>query len=100
MIRHIILMKMAEEAEGRSGKENMELLKTKLEALPSKIQEIKFYEVGVNMVETPNSYDLVLVSEFESLDTLKIYIAHPEHRKVVEFLSKVVADRKSVDYEF
>ncbi len=91
---------MAEKADGRSGSENLELLKAKLEALPGLIDEIVSYEVGVNILETPNSYDLVLVSEFESIETLKTYVAHEEHQKVIQFLNVVVADRKVADYEF
>jgi heme-degrading monooxygenase HmoA len=89
MIKHIVMVKMAEEADGRSAKENLEIFKAKLEALPGLIDEIVGYEVGVDILSGPNSYDLVLVSEFESLETLKTYIAHEEHQKVVEFMKVV-----------
>ena len=49
---------------------------------------------------TSQSYDVVLVSEFKSLEDLNIYANHPEHLKAGEFVGKVREDRIAVDYEF
>ncbi len=65
MIKHIVMFKFKESAEGNGKAENIQSLKSKLEALPAKIAEIKFFEVGVNFSDVPVAYDLVLDSEFE-----------------------------------
>ena len=45
------------------------------------------------------SKDMVLYSEFQSMDDLKAYAGHPEHLKVVEFVKPLVCERHVVDYE-
>lgn len=76
----------------------MQMAKAKLEALPTKINEIKFFEVGVNFSDASVAYDLVLVSEFLSKEALFSYQKHPEHVKVADFVGKVCESRIVVDY--
>ena len=100
MLHHIVMLKLKDFAEGKSGKENAELIKDKLEALKTKIPEIKRIEVGLNMDSSEYSnYDLVLDTYFENYDELKTYQIHPEHKKVAEFVAKVRDLRAAVDYE-
>ena len=73
-------------------------IKSELEALPEKIAEIKFFEVGVNFCDTGMAYDLVLNSEFESKWDLYSYQKHPDHVKVANFVTKVCENRIVTDY--
>ena len=98
MIKHIVMFKLKEKAEGRDKAANIQLLKAMLDALPARIKEIKFFEVGVNFLEASIAYDLVLVSEFESLEALQSYQKHPEHLKVFDFVVKTCESRIVVDY--
>jgi hypothetical protein len=98
MIKHIVMFKLKEWAEDSDKAANIEALKAKLEALPGQIEEIKFFEVGINFIEASVAYDLVLVSEFESKEALYIYQKHPEHLKVADFVGKVALSRIVVDY--
>lgn len=98
MIKHIVMFKLKESAEGSDKAENIMALKAKLEALTAQIGEIKFFEVGINFLEASVAYDLVLVSEFESKEALYSYQKHPEHVKVAEFVGKVALSRIVVDY--
>lgn len=68
MIRHIVMFKFKESAEGREKAGNIGALKSMLEALPSRIEEIRSFEVGVNFFAGMVAYDVVLVSEFESVE--------------------------------
>lgn len=99
MIKHIVLFKLFDEAEGVGRKENAEQIKSLLEGLPSKIPEIKEYEVGININESDRSYDISLISVFESKEDLEKYIAHPEHQKAVDFIKVRRKSGISVDYE-
>lgn len=100
MIRHIVMWKLKEYAEGANKTENAKELKSKLLALQETIRELKLAEVGININATDAAYDVVLYSEFESLEALQAYQNHPEHKKLVtEFLDKVRIDKKVVDYE-
>lgn len=100
MIKHIVMFKLKEWAEGRDKAGNMAALKAKLEALPAQIKEIKSFEVGINFLEASVAYDLVLVSNFESKEALYSYQKHPEHVKVAEFVGKTCESRIVVDYVF
>lgn len=99
MIKHIVMWKLKEFAEGKDKEENAKIIKTGLENLQQKINELKFVEVGININNSPQAYDVVLYSQFENVEDLKIYQNHPEHIKVGEFVKKVVNERVVVDYE-
>ena len=100
MIKHIVMWKLKEHAEGLSKLENAQKLKAWLESLPKKITEIKFAEAGINFDESDAAYDVVLYAEFESKEALKDYQGHSEHQRLVkEFLNKVRIEKKVVDYE-
>jgi hypothetical protein len=98
MIKHIVMFKLKEWAEGSDRAANSKELVARLEALPPQIEEIKFFEVGTNFLEASVAYDLVLVSEFESKEALYSYQKHPEHVLVANFVGKVCESRIVVDY--
>ncbi len=98
MIRHIVLFKLKEFKTESDKAEALNLLKINLENLKSKIKEIQFFEVGINVANTSNSYDLGLNSEFISLDDLEKYRIHPDHQKVVELIKQYTETRVAVDY--
>jgi len=99
MIKHIVMWKLKEQAEGCSRAENAQKIKTMLEALRGRIDQIASLEVGINIVNSDMSYDAVLISEFENLQKLEEYKKHPEHVKVSEFVAKVREGRAVVDFE-
>jgi hypothetical protein len=98
MIKHIVMFKLKDSAEGASKAENVLRLKSKLEALDDIIDEIKFFEVGLNFANSNSTYDLVLCSEFDTKEDLYSYQKHPEHLKVVDFVGKACENRIVVDY--
>ncbi|WP_186429384.1 Dabb family protein [Clostridium sp. BSD9I1] len=99
MIKHIVMWKLKEFADGKEKQENAKIIKTGLENLKDKINELKFIEVGINVNSSHQAYDIVLYSQFENMEDLNIYQNHPEHIKVGEFIKKVVNERVVVDYE-
>jgi len=100
MIKHLVMWRLKEEAEGRSKNDNALVLKEKLEALPKDIPELKRAEVGINFDTSDAAWDVVLYSEFNSRADLRAYQAHPLHQALIrDFLVKVCADKAVVDYE-
>jgi hypothetical protein len=92
---------LADAAEGKTKAENALLIKKQLEALKESIPVIRKMEVFINSEEAPGgNHDIVLDSEFDTMDDLKAYIVHPEHVKVAEFVGKVRTGRAAIDYEF
>ena len=99
MLKHIVMWKLKEWAEGVSKEENALKIKTRLESLKNEIKEITAIEVGINSNDTADSNDIVLYSEFKSKEDLVRYLDHPEHKKMGDFIGKVRVERSVVDYE-
>ncbi len=94
MIKHIVSFKLKEE-----HKDKTQIIKKALEALPSKINQIIGFEVGINISDSVAAYDIVLVSEFISLKELNEYRIHPEHIKVTEIIALYKSESMVVDYQ-
>lgn len=100
MIVHIVFFGLAESAEGKSKAENAKYIKAELENLQHLIPEIKKIEVGINLPqEAIGNHDIALYSEFESMNDLENYQAHPAHKLVAAYIGKVRTSRACVDYE-
>lgn len=99
MIKHIVMWRLKDFANGVNKEENARKLKSHLESLKSKIKEIKHIEVGINIKSSDAASDVVLYSEFDSMDDLEAYQRHPEHMKVVDFVNEIRLERRVVDYK-
>lgn len=98
MLKHIVMWKLKETAEGKNKLENALVMKEMLESLPGRISEIGSLEVGININPTDAAYDVVLYSEFRDEVALSAYQEHPEHVKVADFVAKIREERAVVDY--
>lgn len=99
MIRHVVMWKFAEHAEGKTRAANMEYIKERLMALRPLIPEIKRMEIGIDISRTDMSYDMLLLTEFDSMRALERYKNHPEHKKVSDYVAKVRTARAVADCE-
>ncbi|HEY5652942.1 MAG TPA: Dabb family protein [Pontiella sp.] len=95
MIKHIVMWAFKDEVVEADKLE----MKRQLEALKGVVPSLLNIEVGLDIVGSDASRDMVLYSEFSSLDDLRAYAVHPEHLKVVEFVKPLVCERHVVDYE-
>lgn len=100
MINHVVLFKLKDFDKGEQKQEALEKFKTMLLELQKHIPELKHIEVGLNYLLDSSSYDLSLITHFNSLADLDVYRVHPEHKKVIEYVNTIVVDRAAVDYEF
>jgi hypothetical protein len=99
MINHVVLFKL-KEFETLEEKSAMLLdIKSKLLALQDFIEELKYIEVGLNHTLESSSFDVCLISHFESFEDLDRYQVHPEHVKVGGFIKSVAVSRAAVDYK-
>lgn len=99
MIKHVVMWKLKEAAEGNNKKENISIIKNKLNALLPVIQEILTLEIGENINPTEAAYDVVLITTHNDRNGLAGYVNHPAHQEAASFIGKVVAERKVVDFE-
>jgi hypothetical protein len=94
MIKHVVFFKFkpdisaAEREAGISG----------LRGLPDKIDFIRTFELGEDVLRLPRSWDLVLVATYDDLDALQAYATHPDHVPVAELLKVLCDGIGSVDY--
>jgi hypothetical protein len=98
MLKHIVLFKLKEHAEGAGKAENARKAKEALEALAKTIPQVRRLEVGINSIPSDAAYDIAIYSEFADEEDLFLYMKHHEHVKVAEFLGKVRESRAVVDY--
>lgn len=92
MIRHIVMWKFRE----GTGAEQEQFL-AGLAALQGAIPQLLKSEVKRSLGE--GNYDAVLVSEFESLETLQQYKDDPRHKALSALCKSIRIDRTAVDYE-
>ena len=100
MIKHVVMWKLNEEADGNGKSENRELARESLLGLKPIISQINTLEVGVNVNPTDAAFDLILLTTHNDGEALSTYINHPAHKEVAAFIGKVVAERKVVDFEY
>ncbi len=100
MIKHIVMWKFKEFAQGRTKKENLILVKSMLEELPSKIDFIRSTEIHFNVNTKDGMYDAVLISTFDTLADVEKYRVHPDHKAISSYVALVRENRASVDFEF
>jgi Stress responsive A/B Barrel Domain len=99
MIKHIVVWKLKDSAEGGTKAENALRIKRELDGLREKVPFVKKVEVGINFNASTAAYDVVLYSEFASREDLDRYQNAPEHQVVANFIGKVREARVVVDYE-
>lgn len=99
MINHVVLFKLKDYSETEKPLIIAEM-KSLLEGLQGKIGELKYIEVGVNYELNTKSYDVALLSHFNSIEDLDKYRVHPEHKKVLARFSELRLERAAVDFEF
>lgn len=95
MIKHIVLFKLKDPSV-----ENIEHTASVLRELKGKVEQLRGLEVGIDIVKSARSYDIALIAEFDSLEDLEGYQVHPEHKKVIEHMSRVRESQVAVDFEF
>lgn len=97
MVRHIVMFKLKEYEHQTEKMAKLVEFKHLLEGLMGKIEVLKSMEVGINM-NPAETFDFVLVSEFDSLEDVDIYAKHPAHVAVAKQIAEVRESRACVDY--
>ncbi|MGW0808652.1 Dabb family protein [Nonomuraea sp. NPDC002799] len=92
MLTHVVLMRFADPADAAGGKEL-------LEGLRGRVEQIKELTVGLDVVGSPVSYDLCMITVHDSAEGLRGYQEHPVHLEAAAWLRPRIAARAVVDYE-
>lgn len=101
MVKHIVMFKFLDSAEGRTKKENLLIAADMLIDLQGKVPTLVSSSVSLNSeLADKSNYDLVLVADFNDFEGLNEYIVHPLHKAVGAFMKNVLESRACVDYEY
>ena len=99
MIKHVILWQLK---DGFSNDEKLEILKNaknNLEGLLGKIDGLTEIKLQTEKLPSSNA-DMMLYSEFVSVDALQSYQKHPDHVFVADnFIRPFTKARLCLDYE-
>ena len=94
MITHLVFFKFKPETNSAE----IQQLADGLGGLPQKIEEIREFRFGPDMIRSERSYDFGLVSSFDDLDALQRYQVHPDHQKVVAHVKAISSSVVAVDF--
>ena len=94
MITHVITFKMKD-----AGPDHIAHCKALLEGMVGKVGSLRNLHVGVNVVDTPNSHDFVLITTFDDLEGLDAYQRDPAHLEVATYLREAREASAVVDFE-
>lgn len=94
MITHVVCFKLKERNE-----ETAQAVKEKLLSLQGRVPTLLSIEVGVDVLHSERSFDVVLISKFASLADLDAYQVHPYHVEVGQYVRSVSEKSIAVDYE-
>ena len=93
MLNHIVFFKFHEPVA-----DNAKRVQAELQGLLGKISQLKNLKAGVDILRTPRSYDLALITQFDSVADLEAYQIHPLHVEVKHLIKALALSTASVDY--
>lgn len=99
MIKHIVMWKLKEQAEGADRLTNAREMKRRLDECAHIVPGMLAFEVALAQPGLEATYDVVLYSEFEDKAALEAYATHPTHKALVPFIGAVREARQCMDYE-
>ncbi len=95
MITHIILFKLTDPTP-----QVIAATRDLLLSMDGKIPQLLHLEVGVDLIHSPRSYDIALVTRFGSLDELSAYQVDAYHAgTIIPHMRSVSSSIVSADYE-
>ena len=94
MVRHIVLFKIKDEF-----KDEIPQMVKNFYGMKGKIEGMVSLEAGADFLHSDRSYDVALITEFESRETLEAYQTHPVHLPVKKRMGEVRISSVACDYD-
>jgi len=98
MLKHIVMWKLKDQAEGADRAANALEMKRRLDACAGIVPGMGAFEVTVAQPGLEATYDVVLYSEFADQAALEAYASHPTHKALVPFIGAIREARQCMDY--
>ena len=95
MITHIVLFKLIDPRP-----DTITTTRELLLSMECKVPQLRYLEVGVDLVRSERSYDIALVTRLDSLEELKAYQIDPYHAgTILPHMRSVCSAIVSADYD-
>lgn len=85
MLTHVVMFKLKDRSP-----EAVEATANVLRNMEGKIDVLRHIEVGLDVQHLERSYDIVLITKFDSLEDLEVYSHHPVHVEVINHMKQVL----------
>lgn len=95
MIQHVVLVNF------RTGvpQEDRSRCVHELRTLQERVPGLRAWRVGLNRTVMDRAWDLGLTGEFDSVDAMLAYRAHPQHVEVQHLVDSLAAETIGVDFD-
>ncbi|KPU42563.1 stress responsive A/B barrel domain protein [Oxobacter pfennigii] len=94
MITNTLMLKLKER-----NSDNIKKAQEVLLGMKGKIPELLDVEAKINIRSTAMSYDILLITKFNSMADFESYISHPVHVEVSKYVGEVLETGAAVCYE-
>jgi hypothetical protein len=94
MITNTLLIKLKEQ-----NQETIEKTKSVLLSMEGKIEALRGIQVQSDIRHGASSYDILLITHFNSMEDMDAYLADPVHVEVSKYIASVLESGASVCYE-
>ena len=99
MIRHIVMWKLKEHAEGADRAANLVKMQALLHSCAGLVPGMVKFTSAVATPGLEATYDIVLDSTFTSRAALDAYQMHPQHMAIKPFIGAIRLERQCMDFE-
>lgn len=94
MFTHIVLFKAKEPT-----KENLQFLEKTFLSMNGNIKELKQLEVGIDVIRSERSYDIAIITRFDSKEDYLAYDVNEFHvEKVKKVIGPYIEASKTIDF--
>jgi Stress responsive A/B Barrel Domain len=95
VIRHVVMFKLRPGVSEAQRDEWLEMSRR----VHERIDLVRAYSIGADLLHLPRSYDVAVVADFDSLDDVRAYADDPAHLSTVELSRSLSEHIASVDFE-
>lgn len=75
-----------------------EQVKVRLLSMAGRVPSLRAIEAGVDVLRSPRSYDVALITRFDDLAGMEAYQVHPVHQEVAGFIKQHSKGSVAVDF--
>ena len=98
ILKHVVMWRFLDEAEGRTKAENMRYCAERLRGLVNVAPTLMALEIGEDELHSPASYDMCLVCDFMNLEGMLAYRDFLPHKEISAYIGKVTSSRVVSDF--